>query len=78
MYNIYLVTYQEIDNNENEHTIIAVDEIVEDISPNICQQIYEDKYPEEKYQGELSIITMQKLYSTDDAKQFLIIKGEIK
>jgi len=75
MYNIYLVEYQEIDKSEPEYEIIAIDEIVEDIDPNICQQIYENKYPNEVYQNEISIITMQKLYATNNVEKFIKING---
>jgi len=77
MYGIYHVTYQDINKEEPENILIQVNEDVEEIEPNIATQIYNYLHPEEIYQGEISIITMHKLYTTNNPTSHgvLNIKG---
>lgn len=80
MYNIYLVEYYDMSIDKKEHIIISVSDDIEEFTPNLPKQIFEFIHHNEYYQGEINIITVEKLYSTTEnvaeVYKFLTIKGE--
>lgn len=80
MYNIYLVEYYDMSIDKKEHIIISVSDDTTEFTPNLPKQIFEFVHQSEYYQGEINIITIEKLYSTTEnvaeVYKFLTIKGE--
>lgn len=78
--NVYLVRYYDNIKDAEDCIIITVDENIRDINPTIAEQIFNHIYLPDRYQGEINIITMDKVYSAAESKiekyKFLNITGE--
>ena len=60
---VYLVKYFDLIKDKEDYIIVYMKEDIEVIS-HMCEQIFYQLYPNDIYQGEINIISCEKLYVT--------------
>ena len=61
-YIVYLITYFDYKKDSDDCLIVSINKDKEDINPTISEQIFNYLYGDEKYQTEISIIKIDKLF----------------